>query len=713
MIQDDKLSNVISTLQRLSSAIFSDAIQRKLILDNLTEGVFTVDPALRITSFNKSAQNITGIAEEEALGKSCLELFAALRDEFSIVGQVLEMGRPLLKQTRHLKVGDRLVPVLVSASPLVDNNGEIVGGVQSFQEITEIFHRQLILDSVFDGVFTVDMDLKITLFNRAAELITGFRQEQVLGKFFADVFRRGGENVPVDAMALTKAVKTGKPVVEECFYVETADQRILPVSVRAAPLLDAAGNIIGGVESFRDNTDTIQRQYILDSVADGVFTVDNAFKITSFNKAAEIITGFASAEVIGRRCREVFEGSICEGNCPLARAMKTKSKVDVFDIIIHGKNGREIGVSLSATALVDEYDKIIGAVETFRDLTEIHSLRSHLAAEREQTGILGNSPLMRKILAVLPEFARSDSNILILGESGTGKELLANAIHKQSNRKMLPFVTVNSGALPDALLAAELFGCRTGSCTDPKDEKSGRFAAADNGTLFLDEIGDISSSMQARLLQVLQTRIYQPLGSDTPVKTEARIIAATSKNLEELVREKKFRPDLYYHLNIVKIQLPPLRQRMEDLPLLSEHFIRRFNRQRGKDVQGLSQEALAILMRYDYPGNIRELENIIEYAFILCSEGQILPRHLPAKFQANPAADREKPPAVPAPDPTPAMTLEELERRAILASLNRNNFKTMQTCRELGISKDTLRRKMKAYRDSSRQTDKGEDRPAV
>ena len=709
MIQDDKLSNVISTLQRLSSAIFSDAIQRKLILDNLTEGVFTVDPALRITSFNKSAQSITGIAEEEALGRSCEELFAsALREEFSIVGQALDKGRPLLKLTRHLKVGDRLVPVLVSASPLVDNNGEIVGGVQSFQEITEIFHRQLILDSVFDGVFTVGMDFKITLFNRAAELITGFKQEQVLGKFFADVLRRGGDNVPVDAMALAKAVKTGKPAVEECFYIETTDQRVLPVSVRAAPLLDAAGNIIGGVESFRDNTDSIQRQYILDSVGDGVFTVDNAFKITSFNKAAEAITGYASAEVLGKRCRDVFEGSVCEGNCPLARAMKTKSKIDVSDILIHGKNGREIGVGLSATALVDEYDKIIGAVETFRDLTEIHSLRSHLAAEREQMGILGNSLLIRKILAVLPEFARSDSNILILGESGTGKELLANAIHKQSNRKMLPFVTVNSGALPDALLEAELFGCMTGSCSDPKEERMGRFAAAGKGTLFLDEIGDISPSMQGKLLQVLQTRTYEPLGSNTPVKTEARIIAATSKNLEELVRENHFRQDLYYHLNIVKIQLPALRQRMEDLPLLSEHFIRRFNRQRGKEVQGLSQEALALLMRYDYPGNIRELENIIEYAFILCSEGPVLPQHLPVKLQTNPAAGHEKPRPSSETEPGPPMTLDELEKRTILASLNRNNFKTMQTCRELGISKDTLRRKMKAYRGSIRQAGAGE-----
>ena len=697
MIQDDKLSNVISTLQRLSSAIFSDAIQRKLILDNLTEGVFTVDPALKITSFNKSAQSITGISEDEALGKTCRELFtSSLREEFCIVGHVLEKGQPLLKLTRHLKVEDRLVPVLVSASPLVDNSGDIVGGVQSFQEITEIFHRQLILDSVFDGVLTVDMDFKITLFNRAAELITGFKQEQVLGKFFADVVRQEGANIAVDKMALAKAINTGRPHVEECFYIETADHRVLPVSVRAAPMLDATGKIIGGVESFRDNTGAIQRQYILDSVGDGVFTVDHAFKITSFNKAAETITGYRSEEVLGKRCRDVFDGSVCEGNCPLAKAMTTKSKVDVFDIIIHGRNAREISVSISATALVDEFGKIIGAVETFRDLTEIHSLRSYLAAEREQTGILTSSPLVQQILALLPEFARSDGNILIVGESGTGKELIARAIHKQSNRNMLPFVAVNSGALPDKLLEAELFGYRAGACNEDPHDKKGYFATAEKGTLFLDEIGDISPAMQAKLLRVLQSKTYEPLGSDTPVSTDARLIAATSKNLEELVADNEFREDFYRQLNIFKIQVPPLRDRMEDLPLLSEHFIRKFNRQRGKEVQGLSEEALEILMRYDYPGNIRELENIIEYAFILCSKGPILPQHLPAKFQRKTEGELSQ---LINPETGEPMTLEEIEKHSIIAALTRNNFRTMQTCRELGISKDTLRRKLKAYGD--------------
>ncbi|MBU0909434.1 MAG: sigma 54-interacting transcriptional regulator [Proteobacteria bacterium] len=696
MIQDDKLSNVISTLQRLSSAIFSDAIQRKLILDNLTEGVFTVDPALKITSFNKSAQSITGISEDEALGKTCRDLFAStLREEFCIVGHVLEKGQPLLKLTRHLKVEDRLVPVLVSASPLVDNSGDIVGGVQSFQEITEIFHRQLILDSVFDGVLTVDMDFKITLFNRAAELITGFKQEQVLGKFFADVLRQEGANIAVDKMSLAKAINTGKPHVEECFYIETADHRVLPVSVRAAPLLDATGKIIGGVESFRDNTGAIQRQYILDSVGDGVFTVDHAFKITSFNKAAEIITGYRSEEVLGKRCRDVFDGSVCEGNCPLAKAMKSQSKVDVFDIIIHGKNAKEIAVSISATALVDEFGKIIGAVETFRDLTEIHSLRRYLAAEREQTGILSNSPLMQNILALLPEFARSDSNILIVGESGTGKELIARAIHKQSNRNMMLFVAVNSGALPEKLLEAELFGYRAGAFNDEQQDKKGYFATAEKGTLFLDEVGDISPTMQAKLLQVLQSKTYEPLGAETPVSTDARIIAATSKNLEELVEDNEFREDFYRQLNIVKIQVPPMRDRMEDLPLLSEHFIRKFNRQRGKEVEGLSEEALEILMRYDYPGNVRELENIIEYSFILCSKGLIFPQHLPTKFQRKSETDQ----ALVNPETGEPMTLEEIEKHAIIAALTRNNFRTMQTCRELGISKDTLRRKIKAYGD--------------
>ncbi|HEB51409.1 MAG TPA: PAS domain-containing protein [Desulfobulbus sp.] len=806
MIKDEKLTQVLDTLHKLTSGVFSDAIQRKLILDNLSEGVLTVDTDLKIVTFNKAAEKITSISEQDAVGRFCPEIFRSPDgDDFCLLGQVLEQRKPVRQVTRHLLVDEHTIPLLVSASPLVDSSGTLIGGIQSFQEITEIFHRQLILDSIFDGVFTVDLDQRITFFNQAAVALTGFRPGEVLGRHFADVLKMAGSEPP-ERSALVRAMETGRPASQENVYLEVKEGRILPVSVSAAPLIDARGHFFGGVQSFRDNTDRIQtdlildhvvdgvftvdprgritsfnraaaritgydpeevlgrscthlfansecaqrerellspesgvehwidktiyirgkndrivpvamssvpmtgrdrqllgmvqtfrditdrieQQYILDSVADGVFTVDRNYVITSFNRAAETITGYSADQVLGRPCREVFDTGICTSGCPLARAIESRSRVTVAEQVIHGRDGGRIPVQVSATALIDDTGNVIGGVETFKDLTEVTRLRRRLSEESKKTGIISRSPRMQKILSVLPEFARSESTILILGESGTGKELIAQVIHKLSPRKDKPFVAVNSGALPDTLLESELFGYKAGAFTDARKDRKGRFAAAEGGSLFLDEIGDISQAMQVKLLRVIQSRTYEPLGSNTPVKTDVRIITATNRKLDEMVRNKEFREDLYYRLNVVKIELPPLRERMEDLPILIDHFIQRFNRQRNKKISGISDEALAILKGYDFPGNIRELENIIEYAFIMCHDAAILPRHLPEDFLDRSNSGGKAVLRQP-------MTLAEVEKQAILEALKRNDYKKMKTCRELGISKDTLRRKLKAY----------------
>ncbi|MDH5297810.1 MAG: sigma-54 dependent transcriptional regulator, partial [Desulfobulbaceae bacterium] len=302
------------------------------------------------------------------------------------------------------------------------------------------------------------------------------------------------------------------------------------------------------------------------------------------------------------------------------------------------------------------------------------------------------SPVMQRIFSILPEVANSDSNVLVLGESGTGKELIARAIHNSSRRDKGPFVAVNCGALPENLLESELFGYKAGAFTDAKADRQGRFAAARGGTIFLDEIGDIPSSLQVKLLRVLQNKVYEPLGSSTPVKADVRIIAATNRDLHGLVRDGSFREDLFYRLNVVKIQLPPLRERMEDIPMLVDHFVRQFSALRGKDIVGMADESLRALMRYGFPGNIRELENIIEYAFILCHGGYIQLSHLPDPFApGEPGADAHGGSDHP-------HTLAEIERQALFHALERNHWRRLATCRELGISKDTLRRKIKAYR---------------
>ncbi|HOI17966.1 MAG TPA: sigma 54-interacting transcriptional regulator, partial [Geobacteraceae bacterium] len=281
----------------------------------------------------------------------------------------------------------------------------------------------------------------------------------------------------------------------------------------------------------------------------------------------------------------------------------------------------------------------------------------------------------------------SPSTVLILGETGTGKELVARTIHALSPRNRHPFIAVNCGALPDTLLEAELFGYKTGAFTGANKDKAGRFALASGGTLLLDEIGEVSPALQVRLLRVLQERTYEPLGAVRSESTDARIIVATNKDLAEQVRQKAFREDLYYRVNVVRIELPPLRRRKEDIPLLVEQFVTRFNRLQRKTVQGMTAEALSLLMAHDWPGNIRELENIVERAFILCSEGPIGIGHLPEELRFHRAE--------PGTNPDVRSAHDILDAQAIRAALGRNNFNRLMAARELGIHKTTLFRRMK------------------
>ncbi len=437
---------------------------------------------------------------------------------------------------------------------------------------------------------------------------------------------------------------------------------------------------------------TTSPELVLESLADGVFTVDLQWRITLFNRAAEEITGHRREEVIGKSCSEIFQSSICGDNCPIAQSLYSGRPLANRSVLFRNAAGREIPVSVSASPLLDEAGNVIGGVETFRDLTQVAELRRQLPRRFTFGEIVSKSSKMENIFRVLPEIAASPSNVLILGESGTGKELVARAIHHASPRAKGPFIAVNCGALPETLLESELFGYKAGAFTDARQDREGRFAAAAGGTLFLDEIGDIPQAIQVKLLRVLQEKVYEPLGSNRPVKADARIIAATNRDLQNLVREGAFRDDLFYRLNVVKIHLPPLRERREDIPLLTAHFVKQFSAQQGKEIAGLSEEALEILMAHDFPGNIRELENLIEYSFILCHGGLIMPQHLPDPF--NPGGG----PMTGAPEaPASAPTLEESERQTILQALERNKWKKMATCRDLGISKDTLRRKIERY----------------
>jgi transcriptional regulator with PAS, ATPase and Fis domain len=286
--------------------------------------------------------------------------------------------------------------------------------------------------------------------------------------------------------------------------------------------------------------------------------------------------------------------------------------------------------------------------------------------------------------------ARSGSTVLLEGESGTGKELFARALHSLSPRKRKPFVAVNCAALPDTLLESELFGHAAGAFTDARKDTPGRFARAEGGTLFLDEIGDISAALQVRLLRVLQERSYEPLGSTAPVSADVRIIAATNKSLAGLVRAGTFREDLYYRINVVCLTLPPLRDRMEDIPLLVEHFIAKLNRIQDRDLSGMTDEAMTCLMSYAFPGNVRELENLIERAFILCRSGEIDVHHLPEPLCGKGGGPGSR-------DQNGQRSFRQMEAAFIVNALKRNSWNRSHTALELGMHKTTLFRKMKAF----------------
>jgi transcriptional regulator with PAS, ATPase and Fis domain len=349
--------------------------------------------------------------------------------------------------------------------------------------------------------------------------------------------------------------------------------------------------------------------------------------------------------------------------------------------------GARIPISVSAATLKDAHGKILGGVESFRDLRAANELYRQAIDQNSFSDIIGRSAAMRRLFDFLPPVAESDSTVLIEGPSGTGKELFARAIHRLSLRRSKQFIALNCGALPDTLLESELFGYKAGAFTDARKDKPGRFALAEGGTLFLDEIGDVSPAMQSRLLRVLQERVYEPLGAVEPVRCDLRVVAATNKSLRALVKEGKFREDLFYRVCVVRIELPALSKRREDIPLLADYFISHFNRLKGRDIAGLSDAALEWLMKFDFPGNVRELENIIEHAFVLCRDSLIEPSHFPPQLFENSSSTGF---------PT-NMTLSKMEKLVISDSLRRHKGNHAAVARELAIATSTLFRKIKKF----------------
>jgi len=428
---------------------------------------------------------------------------------------------------------------------------------------------------------------------------------------------------------------------------------------------------------------------IFESITEGVFTVDQNCRITSFNKAAERISGFRRDEAIGQYCFDIFRTDICQSQCALRYTLKNGKTSSENRVTIITREGRRVPISVRTNLLRGEEGERLGAVEFFRDLSALENLREQLDQAKHFGKLVSGNPEMQRLFSLLPQIAESECNVLIQGPSGSGKELIAESIHNFSPRKNNRYIRINCAALPENLLESELFGYVKGAFTDAKRDKPGQFLLAQGGTLLLDEIGEMPLALQSKLLRVLNNGEFQPLGSTRTLQTDARILSSTNSDLEEKIRQGEFREDLYYRINVINLQVPPLSERLEDLPILVDHFIRRLQDRRGKGIVGVSNEVLQHLRRYSFPGNVRELENAIEHAFVLCNSERIEVEHLPERIRNLTRNGSKRLPA-------------GSEATILLEALERHDWNKAGAARDLGINRTTLWRKMKRHGITSR-----------
>ena len=444
---------------------------------------------------------------------------------------------------------------------------------------------------------------------------------------------------------------------------------------------------------------------LLESMADGVFTLDDRGIITSWNPALERITGYDAAEAIGQSCMLLNFTQCFQKSCPSGIedcGIHQLGRLDGRECFLRHKEGHDVPVIKSARLVKDEHGSFKGVVETVTDLTELEKARRNAEEANRRLGeihrfdnIIGKSHAMGQVFSAIRAAAASEATILLQGESGTGKELVAGAIHHHSSRKDMPFVTVNCSALSETLLESELFGHVRGAFTGSIRDRTGRFEEADGGTILLDEIGEISPFIQVKLLRVLQEREIERVGESRKRKIDIRIIAATNKELINLVKIGAFREDLFSRLKVYPITIPPLRKRKEDIPFLVSHFINDQNRKTGKSIEGVTQSSMRILMDYTWPGNVRELENAIEHAFVLCTGQYIDVFDLPVEIRQ--LAYRPGSPQPPPGAPANAFTGEKLSRDMLLEILHDCHWNKAEVGRRVGLSRTAIWKYMKKW----------------
>ena len=558
---------------------------------------------------------------------------------------------------------------------------------------TDIYSEQLIND----GVIVISTVRRVMSANSQAEKILMMPLNP--GQAFNITSRITGDHLLNFESSLDSSLVHGlsHENLEVIFTVASGKFITLVFSIN--PIFDN-NEIIGTILTFRPRTSSnlepemeeenlfVGYETLFDQMAEGVFTINSRWKITAFNKSAQEITGFSREEVLGNYCWDIFRSDLCKSNCPLKRSIETGTSCMDQDIRIVVKDGRRQSILVNTSAIRNNHNRVIGAIETFRQLTKTDESSKTAGTDSNYLNeIIGESPQIKKLLRLLPDVAASEATVIIEGEPGTGKELVARAIHQQSKRSNGPFISVNCSALPQNLLESVLFGHAKDAFMGAVNARVGKFELAKGGTLFLDEIGEIKPEIQIKLLRVLEEHVLERVSGIRTIQVDTRIIAATKKSLSTEVREGHFREDLYYRLRTVPLYLPPLRERKSDIPLLIKHYITKFNKKFGKKVKGIDPRAKKILSQFSWPGNIRELERIIEYAFVFVKGPLITTSHLP-EIESGVIADNPK---------HSTKYLWEEEKTAIENVLKKTKGRRDDASRILGISRTSLWRKMKAH----------------
>ncbi|MDH4229087.1 MAG: sigma 54-interacting transcriptional regulator [Nitrospirota bacterium] len=456
----------------------------------------------------------------------------------------------------------------------------------------------------------------------------------------------------------------------------------------------------------------IDPEVILNSINDGVVTIGLDRRVHYINEAALRILGFRRDEALGAECSSVIRCAACSSSdCLMDRTLSTGSDIRSYDTWLVNKGGERVPITVNASLLRDEDGTVIGEVEVIRDISEQMKLSEELHGKFAFGKIIGKNHRMQEVYDILPSIAATKTTVLIEGETGTGKELIAHAIHENSARAGKPFIKFNCAALAEGVLESELFGHVKGAFTGAVGERKGRFEQAHGGTIFLDEIGDISPGTQIRLLRVLQEEAFERVGGTDTIQVDVRVIAATHRDLKQMVREGTFREDLYYRLRIMPVHIPPLRERHDDIPLLIRHFLAQFNQEMGKEVREVSPEAMEVLMNYPYPGNVRELQNILEHAMVLCRGTHLTLHTLPKEVVQTSHGLVQITPSVPnvpqlthltgltgTPSlPASGSPLRAVEREAILQVLEQCGWRLGVAADVLGMSRTTLWRRMRRF----------------